>query len=72
MVGKIAETVARVPFMVKPLRRGEMDFRLSTEHEQVRDKVRRFCQAEILPLVAQAEKVETFPVRVAPICKETS
>jgi hypothetical protein len=24
-----------------------MDFRLSTEHEQMRDKIRRFCQAEI-------------------------
>jgi alkylation response protein AidB-like acyl-CoA dehydrogenase len=47
-----------------------MDFRLSTEHEQVRDKIRRFCQAEILPLVAQAQKVETFPVRVAGLCHE--
>ena len=41
-----------------------MDFRLSTEHEQVRDMVRRFCQTEIAPLVAQAEETETFPVEI--------
>jgi alkylation response protein AidB-like acyl-CoA dehydrogenase len=41
-----------------------MDFRLSAEHEQVRDNVRRFCQAEIAPRVAQAEETEVFPVEM--------
>ena len=41
-----------------------MDFRLSAEHEQVRDTVRRFCRTEIAPLVAQAEESETFPVEI--------
>jgi butyryl-CoA dehydrogenase len=41
-----------------------MDFSYSTEHEQVRDMVRRFCQTEIAPLVAQAEETETFPVEI--------
>jgi len=41
-----------------------MDFRLSSEHEQVRDTVRRFCRSEIAPLVAQAEESETFPVEI--------
>jgi alkylation response protein AidB-like acyl-CoA dehydrogenase len=41
-----------------------VDFRLSVEHEQVRELVRRFCRLEILPLVAQAEETETFPVEI--------
>jgi butyryl-CoA dehydrogenase len=41
-----------------------MDFTYSTEHEQVRDVVRRFCHTEIAPLVAQAEETETFPVEI--------
>jgi butyryl-CoA dehydrogenase len=41
-----------------------MDFRFSTEHEQIRDMVRRFCRTEIAPLVAQAEETETFPVEI--------
>ena len=41
-----------------------MDFSLSTEHEQLRDLVRRFCKSEIAPLVQQAEDTETFPVEI--------
>ena len=41
-----------------------MDFSLSTEHEQLRDLIRRFCQTEIAPLVQQAEETETFPVEI--------
>ena len=41
-----------------------MDFSLSTEHEQLRDLVRRFCKSEIAPLVQQAEETETFPVKI--------
>src|SRR3972149_8798353 len=41
-----------------------MDFSLSTEHKQVRDLIRRFCQTEIAPLVQQAEETETFPIEI--------
>jgi alkylation response protein AidB-like acyl-CoA dehydrogenase len=41
-----------------------MDFSLSSEHQQLRDLVRRFCQTEIAPLVHQAEETETFPVAI--------
>lgn len=41
-----------------------MDFRLSAEHEEVRERVRRFCRAEIAPRVAEAEDTETFPVEM--------
>jgi alkylation response protein AidB-like acyl-CoA dehydrogenase len=41
-----------------------MDFSLSTEHEQLRDLVRRFCHSEIAPRVQQAEETETFPVEI--------
>ena len=41
-----------------------MDFSLSTEHEQLRNLVRRFCKSEIAPLVQQAEETETFPVEI--------
>lgn len=41
-----------------------MDFQLSSEHEQLRDTVRRFCRTEIAPLVAEAEETETFPTEI--------
>jgi alkylation response protein AidB-like acyl-CoA dehydrogenase len=41
-----------------------MDFAFSAEHEAVRERVRRFCRAEIAPRVAQAEDTETFPVEI--------
>lgn len=41
-----------------------MNFSLSTEQEQVRDLARRFCRAEIAPLVDHAEETETFPIRI--------
>ncbi len=41
-----------------------MDFSLSSEHEHVRDMVRRFCKTEIAPRVAEAEESETFPVEM--------
>ncbi|MEC9346247.1 MAG: acyl-CoA dehydrogenase family protein [Pseudomonadota bacterium] len=38
-----------------------MDFAYSTEHEQLRDTVRRFAETEMAPLVDEAEETETFP-----------
>ncbi len=38
-----------------------MDFRFDPSHEQVRETTRRFCQAEIAPLVSAADDTETFP-----------
>lgn len=38
-----------------------MDFSLSDEQVQVRDLVRRFCAADVAPLVHAAEESETFP-----------
>lgn len=43
-----------------------MDFSFSPEHEQVRDMVRRFCAAELQPLVQRAEETETFPKEIFP------
>lgn len=41
-----------------------MDFALSTEHRQVRELIRKFCQSEIAPLVQEAEETETFPTEI--------
>lgn len=41
-----------------------MDFSLSSEHEHVRDIVRRFCKTEIAPRVAEAEENEAFPIEM--------
>jgi butyryl-CoA dehydrogenase len=38
-----------------------MDFKLSPEHVQVRDLIRRFCASEIVPRLQEAEETETFP-----------
>ena len=38
-----------------------MDFAFSAEHEQVRETVRRHAEAEIAPLVREAEETEVFP-----------
>lgn len=38
-----------------------LDFSFSSEHEAVRDTIRRFCRAELAPLVRQAEEDEVFP-----------
>ena len=38
-----------------------IDFSFSPEHEAVRETIRRFCRAELAPLVRQAEEDEVFP-----------
>ncbi len=38
-----------------------MDFEFGEAHEQVRETIRRFAQAEIAPLVREAEEAERFP-----------
>jgi alkylation response protein AidB-like acyl-CoA dehydrogenase len=38
-----------------------MDFEIAEEHAQFREMVRRFCAAEMAPLVEEAEETETFP-----------
>jgi len=38
-----------------------LDFSFTEEQEQVRDMVRRFCEAEIAPLAQEADETETFP-----------
>lgn len=38
-----------------------VDFSFSSEHEAVRDTVRRVCRDELAPLVDEAEESETFP-----------
>ena len=38
-----------------------MDFTFSPEHEQVRETVRRFAEAEMAPLVHEADETEKFP-----------
>jgi len=43
-----------------------MDLFLSEEHQIFRDQIRRFCEAEIAPLVEEAEETETFPKRLFP------
>jgi hypothetical protein len=42
-----------------------LDFSFSSEHEAVRDTVRRLCQEEMASLVVNAEENEMFP-RKAP------
>ena len=41
-----------------------LNFAFSSEHEAVRDTVRRLCQEELAPLVFQAEEEEVFPKHV--------
>jgi alkylation response protein AidB-like acyl-CoA dehydrogenase len=41
-----------------------LDFTFSSEHEAVRDTVRRLCREELSPLVAEAEENEVFPRHV--------
>jgi alkylation response protein AidB-like acyl-CoA dehydrogenase len=41
-----------------------MDFELSEEHFSFRERIRRFAEEEIAPLVEEAEKTETYPVHV--------
>lgn len=43
-----------------------MDLFLSEEHQIFRDQIRRFCEAEIAPLVEEAEETETFPKSLFP------
>jgi len=43
-----------------------MDLFLSEEHQIFRDQIRRFCEAEIAPLVEEAEETETFPKGLFP------
>jgi len=43
-----------------------MDFSFSSEHQQVRETTRRFCQTEIAPLVRQADESERFPRQIFP------
>jgi len=38
-----------------------LDFGFSSEHEAVRDMVRRFCADEVAPLVEHADETESFP-----------
>ena len=38
-----------------------LNFSFSSEHESVRDTVRRLCRDELAPLVNEAEETETFP-----------
>lgn len=38
-----------------------MDFEFSTEHQQVREMVRRFAESEIAPLASAADDAERFP-----------
>lgn len=38
-----------------------MDFEWTAEHRALRELVRRFCEAEMRPLVEEAEETETFP-----------
>ena len=37
------------------------------ENKIFRDQIRRFCQAEIAPLVDEAEETETFPKKLLPM-----
>ena len=41
-----------------------LNFSFSSEHESVRDTVRRLCRDELAPLVNEAEETETFPRQV--------
>lgn len=41
-----------------------LSFEFSSEHEAVRDTVRRLCRDELAPLVRQAEETETFPKQI--------
>ena len=41
-----------------------LNFSFSSEHELVRDCVRRLCRDELAPLVNEAEETETFPRHV--------
>ena len=41
-----------------------LNFSFSSEHESVRDTVRRLCRDELAPLVNEAEETETFPRHV--------
>jgi alkylation response protein AidB-like acyl-CoA dehydrogenase len=41
-----------------------LNFSFSSEHELVRDSVRRLCREELAPLVNEAEETETFPRHV--------
>lgn len=38
-----------------------MDFTFTSEHEQIRDTVRRFCADEVAPLAREADESEVFP-----------
>jgi len=44
-----------------------MDLFLTEEHQIFRDQIRRFCEAEIAPLVEEAEETETFPKSLFPM-----
>ena len=41
-----------------------LSFEFSSEHEAVRDAIKRLCREQLLPLVRQAEETETFPKEV--------
>ena len=38
-----------------------MDFKLESNHKQVRDAVREFCEKEVVPFADEWEKEEIFP-----------
>ena len=40
-----------------------LSYAFTEEQEDLRQMVREFAQAEILPLVEEAERTETFPVQ---------
>lgn len=41
-----------------------LSFEFSSEHEAVRDTVRRHCADELLPLLRHAEETESFPAQI--------
>src|ERR1035437_2463625 len=41
-----------------------MDFDLASEHVQIRDTVRKFCQNEVVPFAEEWERDEHFPREV--------
>lgn len=47
-----------------------LSFEFSSEHEAVRDTVKRLCREQLSPLVRQAEETETFPTQIFKIWGE--
>ena len=44
-----------------------MDFELSEEQKMLQDAIRNFATKEVAPLVDEAEKTSTFPVKLFPM-----